>query len=85
MQSASWALRERVSFDRTRITSVNWDTYPILRFTEVPQVEARDRAPRPGQPETGAGEVAQGPVAGAIGNARGRRGGRAGPRPAADP
>ena len=43
MQSASWALRERVRFDRTRITSVNWDTYPILRFTEVPQVEVRDR------------------------------------------
>ena len=68
VQSASWALRERVSFDRTRVTSVNWDTYPILRFTEVPQVEAAIVA-APGQPETGAGEVAQGPVAGAIGNA----------------
>jgi CO/xanthine dehydrogenase Mo-binding subunit len=68
VQSASWALRERVSFDRTRVTSVNWDTYPILRFTEVPQVEAVIVA-APGQPETGAGEVAQGPVAGAIGNA----------------
>jgi nicotinate dehydrogenase subunit B len=68
VQSASWALRERVRFDRTRITSVNWDTYPILRFTEVPQVEVVIVA-APGQPETGAGEVAQGPVAGAIGNA----------------
>ena len=68
VQSASWALRERVSFDRTRITSVNWDTYPILRFTEVPRVEVAIVA-APGQPETGAGEVAQGPVAGAIGNA----------------
>ncbi len=68
VQSASWALRERVSFDRTRITSVNWDTYPILRFTEVPRVEVAIVA-APGEPETGAGEVAQGPVAGAIGNA----------------
>jgi CO/xanthine dehydrogenase Mo-binding subunit len=68
VQSASWALRERVSFDRTRITSVNWDTYPILRFTEVPQVEVVIVA-APGEPETGAGEIAQGPVAGAIGNA----------------
>jgi CO/xanthine dehydrogenase Mo-binding subunit len=68
IQSASWALRERVRFDRTRITSVNWDTYPILRFTEVPQVHVAI-VPAPGQPETGAGEVAQGPVAGAIGNA----------------
>ena len=68
VQSASWALRERVGFDRTRVTSVNWDTYPILRFSEVPQVEAVIVA-APDQPETGAGEVAQGPVAGAIGNA----------------
>jgi CO/xanthine dehydrogenase Mo-binding subunit len=68
VQSASWALRERVSFDRTRITSVNWDTYPILRFTEAPQVHVAI-VPAPGERETGAGEVAQGPVAGAIGNA----------------
>jgi len=68
IQSASWALRERVRFDRTRITSVNWDSYPILRFTEVPQVEVRI-VDAPGERETGAGEVAQGPVAGAIGNA----------------
>ena len=68
IQSASWALRERVRFDRTRITSVNWDSYPILRFTDVPQVEVRI-VDAPGERETGAGEVAQGPVAGAIGNA----------------
>jgi CO/xanthine dehydrogenase Mo-binding subunit len=47
---------------------VNWDTYPILRFTEAPQVHAAI-VPAPGEPETGAGEIAQGPVAGAIGNA----------------
>ena len=68
VQSASWALRERVSFDRTRVTSVNWDTYPILRFTEAPQVHVAIVS-APGERETGAGEVAQGPVAGAIGNA----------------
>jgi CO/xanthine dehydrogenase Mo-binding subunit len=68
IQSASWALCERVRFDRTRITSVNWDTYPILRFTDVPQVQVRI-VDAPGERETGAGEVAQGPVAGAIGNA----------------
>ena len=68
VQSASWALRERVSFDRARITSLSWDTYPILRFTEVPQVQVAI-VDAPGQRETGAGEVAQGPVAGAIGNA----------------
>jgi CO/xanthine dehydrogenase Mo-binding subunit len=67
VQSASWALRERVTFDREKITSVNWDTYPILRFSEVPEVAVRVVASS--EPETGAGELAQGPVAGAIGNA----------------
>ncbi len=68
VQSASWALRERVRFDRAAITSVSWDSYPILRFTEVPDVTVRVVA-APGEQESGAGEVAQGPVAGAIGNA----------------
>jgi CO/xanthine dehydrogenase Mo-binding subunit/aerobic-type carbon monoxide dehydrogenase small subunit (CoxS/CutS family) len=68
VQSASWTLREQVRFDRTQITSANWDSYPILRFTEVPQVTVRivDAAD---EEETGAGELAAGPVAGAIGNA----------------
>jgi CO/xanthine dehydrogenase Mo-binding subunit len=67
VQSASWATRERVTFDRARITSLSWDTYPVLRFTEVPAVAVRIVAS--GRPETGAGELAQGPVAAAIGNA----------------
>jgi nicotinate dehydrogenase subunit B len=68
VQSASWTLREQVRFDRAQITSANWDSYPILRFTEVPEVTVRivDAA---GEDETGAGELAAGPVAGAIGNA----------------
>jgi CO/xanthine dehydrogenase Mo-binding subunit/aerobic-type carbon monoxide dehydrogenase small subunit (CoxS/CutS family) len=68
VQSASWTLREQVRFDQARITSDNWDSYPILRFTEVPAVTVRimDAA---AEPETGAGEIAQGPVAGAIANA----------------
>ena len=67
VQSASWATRERVRFDRARITSVGWDSYPVLRFTEVPAVTVRIVGSR--QPEAGAGEIAQGPVAAAIGNA----------------
>jgi CO/xanthine dehydrogenase Mo-binding subunit len=68
VQSASWTLREQVRFDRVQITSANWDSYPILRFTEVPEVTVRivDAAD---EDETGAGELAAGPVAGAIGNA----------------
>jgi nicotinate dehydrogenase subunit B len=68
VQSASWTLREQVRFDRERITSAGWDSYPILRFTDTPQVMVRVMD-APGEAEVGAGEIAQGPVAGAIGNA----------------
>jgi nicotinate dehydrogenase subunit B len=68
VQSASWTLREQVRFDRNKITSAGWDSYPILRFTDAPEVTVRI-VDAPGEAEVGAGEVAQGPVAGAIGNA----------------
>jgi CO/xanthine dehydrogenase Mo-binding subunit/aerobic-type carbon monoxide dehydrogenase small subunit (CoxS/CutS family) len=68
VQSASWTLREQVRFDREKITSAAWDSYPILRFTDTPEVMVRVMD-APGEAEVGAGEVAQGPVAGAIGNA----------------
>jgi CO/xanthine dehydrogenase Mo-binding subunit/aerobic-type carbon monoxide dehydrogenase small subunit (CoxS/CutS family) len=68
VQSASWTLREQVRFDRDKITSAGWDSYPILRFTDTPEVVVRV-LDAPGEAEVGAGEVAQGPVAGAIGNA----------------
>jgi len=68
VQSASWTLREQVQFDRDKITSASWDSYPILRFTETPEVRVHI-VDAPGEAETGAGEIAQGPVAGAIGNA----------------
>jgi CO/xanthine dehydrogenase Mo-binding subunit len=68
VQSASWTVREQVRFDRYKITSASWDSYPILRFTETPEVTVRIVG-APGEAEVGAGEIAQGPVAGAIGNA----------------
>jgi CO/xanthine dehydrogenase Mo-binding subunit/aerobic-type carbon monoxide dehydrogenase small subunit (CoxS/CutS family) len=68
VQSASWTLREQVRFDRDTIISTGWDGYPILRFTDTPEVMVRV-LDAPGEAEVGAGEVAQGPVAGAIGNA----------------
>ena len=39
IQATSWVLKERVRFDRQRITSTDWTEYPILRFSEVPDVE----------------------------------------------
>jgi CO/xanthine dehydrogenase Mo-binding subunit len=51
IQATSWVLKERVRFDRQRITSTSWTEYPILRFSEVPDVEVDDPASgnRPGR------------------------------------
>jgi CO/xanthine dehydrogenase Mo-binding subunit len=68
IQATSWTTKEAVTFDRTRITSASWETYPILRFSEVPAVTV-EIVPRPLDPPLGAGEVAQGPTAAAIANA----------------
>jgi CO/xanthine dehydrogenase Mo-binding subunit len=57
-----------VQFDSTRIQSTAWESYPILRFSEVPQVEVQI-IQRPDQPSLGAGEATHGPVAAAIANA----------------
>jgi nicotinate dehydrogenase subunit B len=66
-QATSWTLKERVRFDRRRVTSVDWESYPILTFAEAPDidvclVESVD-------PSVGSGEAAQGPTAAAIANA----------------
>jgi CO/xanthine dehydrogenase Mo-binding subunit len=68
IQATSWVLKEAVRFDRSRITSDTWETYPILRFSEVPAVEV-EIVNRPDEKPLGAGEAAHGPVAGAIANA----------------
>ena len=69
IQSASWTLFERVRFDRTRITSVDWSAYPIMRFANVPQAIDVHIVNQPGAPFLGAGEAAQGPTGAALGNA----------------
>ena len=68
IQATSWALKERVRFDRQRITSTSWTEYPILRFSEVPDVEV-ELIQRPEMDPVGAGEAAHGPVTAAIANA----------------
>ena len=69
VQSASWTLHEKVAFDRARIRSFDWSTYPILRFDGVPESIEVHIIDRPGEPYLGTGEAAQGPAAAAIGNA----------------
>ena len=68
IQAASWTLKERVRFDRLNVTSDTWETYPILRFSEVPVIDVELVAGQ-GNPPLGIGECAQGPTAAAIGNA----------------
>jgi len=69
LQSASWTLYESVSFDNTRITSIDWATYPILRFSAVPESIEVHVLDRPGAPFLGSGETGQGPASAAIANA----------------
>ncbi len=69
MQSMSWTLFENVTFDERRITSVDWASYPILRFSAVPDAVEVHVINRPGLPFLGSGEAGQGPSAAAVANA----------------
>jgi nicotinate dehydrogenase subunit B len=64
----SCALKERVRFEDGRVVSTSWETYPILKFSEVPEIELK-LIDRPDDPPLGAGEVSHGPVAASLANA----------------
>jgi len=68
LQTLSRALHEEVTFDRARVTSVDWASYPILRATEAPALDVI-LIDRRNEPLLGAGEAATAPVAAALGNA----------------
>ncbi len=68
IQATSRALKEEVRFDSTRITSLDWESYPILTFSETPDVECV-LLDRPDQPPVGAGEATTTVIAPAIANA----------------
>ena len=68
IQAASWALKEQVRFADGRVSTRTWDSYPILRFSDVPEIEVV-LMDRPREATLGVGEVAQGPMAAAIANA----------------
>ncbi|WP_374371062.1 molybdopterin cofactor-binding domain-containing protein [Dongia sp.] len=68
VQAVSWALKEGIQPEDGRVAALTWEDYPILKFSEVPQIETRfiiDPAASP----LGTGEASQGPVTAAIGNA----------------
>ncbi len=68
IQSASRALKEAVRFDTQHITSLDWDSYPILTFSEIPEIDVV-LLDRPDEPAVGAGEPATITTAPAIANA----------------
>ncbi len=68
IQSLSRALKEEVLFDRSHITSVDWESYPIFKFSDVPEVEIV-LLDRPHLPSVGAGEPSMVTTAAAVANA----------------
>jgi len=68
IQAVSWTMKEEVKFDREKITTRDWSSYPILTFSEVPAVDVV-LLDRPEERSLGAGEASQGPTPAAIANA----------------
>ncbi len=68
IQTISRTLLEEVKFDRSRVTTTNWASYPILTFPEVPKIEIA-LIDRPQERPVGVGEAACAPVSAALGNA----------------
>ena len=69
VQGTSRALAEEVAFDRTKVTSTDWLSYPILNITEAPEAVDIVLLNHPELPPAGAGESSIHPVAAALANA----------------
>jgi CO/xanthine dehydrogenase Mo-binding subunit len=69
IQGVSWALKEGVRLDTAGISSRDWDSYPVLRFSEVPELFVELINPLTDLPPLGLGEATGGPTVAAIGNA----------------
>lgn len=68
VQAASWALREEVVLSADGPLPFDWETYPILHFSDIPPVQTR-LVHRPEHRSLGAGEASCGPTVAAIANA----------------
>jgi CO/xanthine dehydrogenase Mo-binding subunit len=68
IQSMGRALKEEVTFDRSNVTSVDWNTYPVARWADIPEIEIV-LLNHPESAPTGAGEPSSRPTAAAINNA----------------
>ena len=68
VQTASRMLLEEVKFDTNGVTSLDWSSYPILRFEDCPEITALV-VQRLNEPYSGAGEEVMAAAAAAIANA----------------
>ena len=68
VMGVSIALKEELRFDESGVNTNDWQSYPILTFSEAPKVEI-ELIDRPTAPPLGAGEAACTPVAAALANA----------------
>ena len=68
VQTVSRMLKEEVTFNKTNVTSLDWNTYPILRFEECPEV-IPIVVQRLNERSTGAGEEVMAAAAAAMANA----------------
>ena len=68
IQTLSRTLKEELKFDRSRVTSLDWASYPILTFPEVPDI-VMDLIDRPAERPWGAGEPSAAVVSAAVSNA----------------
>ena len=69
IQAISWALKEGVRLDQSGISSRDWEGYPVIKFSEVPEIFCELVGARTDNPPLGIGEAAGGPTVAAIGNA----------------
>jgi len=69
VQSSSWTLQEHLRYGPDGIASIDWSSYPILRFPAVPERIEVAIIDQPGQPFLGVAEAAQAPMAAALANA----------------
>ena len=68
IQTVSRTLLEELKYDRSMVTSLDWESYPILRFPQIPEL-VYDLVDRPNEKPWGAGEPAAAVVPSAISNA----------------
>ena len=68
IQTMSRTLIEEVTFDRAQVTSLDWESYPILKFPQVPEIVI-ELIDRPTEKPWGAGEPSAAVIPSAISNA----------------